>query len=194
METKVRKCVKAFRIALELARDSADECGDLYRWNPGVKEFPGSSCDLTSHFLAQYLKDHDDTLCPYLLHLEGTEAFRKATGSTVLGHVIVALNGDYIDLTLDQFAEYDHYVTDKPIGSDGPLGRLLADIRRYSDDDHAIRTLDINLDGGEKLYDWLRSTADDLLEKDLEWQSWQRKKSEFIENIHGVIGLIPRSE
>ncbi|WP_411752393.1 hypothetical protein [Serratia sp. (in: enterobacteria)] len=191
MKTEIRACVKAFRQALQLAAgDRKEQCRGMARWHTDVSKFPGGSCGLTSHFLAQYLKDHDDTLCPYLLHLDATEAFRKATGSTVHGHVIVALDGDYIDLTLDQFKEeYNHCVTDEPIGSNGPLGQLLADIRKYSDDDNAIRTRDINLEGGEKLYDWLRSTADDLLAKDPEWQDWQRKTSECSESLRGAIGF-----
>ncbi|MCS4320743.1 hypothetical protein M2407_005117 [Serratia sp. BIGb0234] len=156
-ETEAR--VKAFRRALRLARDTPEECGKLARWYPDVQGFPGGCCELASHFLAKYLKDHDDTLCPYLLQLDASETFRKATGSTVHGHVIVALNGDYIDLTLDQFDEYENYVTDEPIGSDAPVDQLLAGIRRYAEEEGAIRTRDINLSGGEALYEWLRNTA-----------------------------------
>ncbi len=35
----------------------------------------------------------------------GNETFREAENSTVHGHVIAILDGEYIDLTLDQFDE-----------------------------------------------------------------------------------------
>ena len=43
-------------------------------------------------------------------HFYGRDAgFQEAENSTVHGHVIVLLDGEYIDLTLDQFPEYPEY-------------------------------------------------------------------------------------
>lgn len=73
----------------------------------------------------------------------GNETFRKEENSTVHGHVIVILNGEYIDLTLDQFDEYTDYIPAESLETGGVLGTLLRKIPQYEGE---IETRRINLD------------------------------------------------
>ncbi|MGK2696265.1 hypothetical protein [Serratia surfactantfaciens] len=59
------------------------------------------------------------------------------------GHVFVALDGDYIDLTLDQFAGYDDWIVAEPIESGGQIGAFLLKIRRL---EGAFTTREVILD------------------------------------------------
>lgn len=165
MREETRRLITAFRQALELAAgDRADECRTLPRWSKELKNFPHGSCDLASNFLAQYLKDRNSRLAPYILCMEGNTTFREEENSTVNGHVIVALNGEYIDLTLDQFCEYPHWIIAEKIESVGVLGTLL---RKIQEHEGTITTRNINLYAnrvpGQKLYNWLRDVADGLM-------------------------------
>ncbi|EZD09435.1 hypothetical protein BY93_22355, partial [Escherichia coli O157:H7 str. K6590] len=101
--------------------------------------------------------------------------FHEAENSTVHGHVIVLLDGEYIDLTLDQFDEYPDYIPYEPVESDGQIGKLLRNIMKHED---PVKTRQIDLDGGEELYAWLRDTADEVLAADPEWQARERSIEE----------------
>ncbi|EBX5660750.1 hypothetical protein AU861_12430 [Salmonella enterica subsp. enterica serovar Infantis] len=105
----------------------------------------------------------------------GNETFRKAENSTVHGHVIVILDGEYIDLTLDQFDEYADYIPAEPLETGGVLGTLLRKIPQYEGE---IETRRINLDRLQGIYAWLRHRADAILKADPEWQARERSIEE----------------
>ncbi|MBB6117934.1 hypothetical protein F4826_004914 [Rahnella inusitata] len=168
MTPTVKHRIQAFRRAMELGTgDEADACRNMERWNEELQKFPYDSCELASNFLAQYLQEGDDTLCPYIIRLQTNNAFRESETSRMESHYIVALDGDYIDLTLDQFSEHDEYVTGEPIESRGTLGRLINKIRYHAGADAcSIQTLSVNVWGGKELYAWLSDKADLLLKTD----------------------------
>ncbi|EML9690212.1 TPA: hypothetical protein QH890_004829 [Klebsiella oxytoca] len=132
------------------------------RWKE-LNAFPHGCCDLASNFLAQYLQDGDPSLKPVIIHMETTEDFREENLSTVKSHVIVEVTGWFVDLTLNQFAEYqDRVVIDDRTGT---VGSLLKDIQASGG---TVTKRCIQLDAGpdedgHELYVWLRDTADNLL-------------------------------
>ncbi len=141
--------IKAFRRALELGGgERADGCRHFPRWKTELRNFPHSSCDLASNTLAYYLKERE-RCHPCIIFMEGNAGFHEAENSTVHGHVIVLLDGEYIDLTLDQFDEYPDYIPYEPVESDGQIGKLLRNIMKHED---PVKTRQIDLDGGEELY------------------------------------------
>lgn len=96
---------------------------------------------------------------PFIIYMDGS----GLENSTVHAHVIVMLDGEYIDLTLDQFKEYSNYVVSEPIESGGPIGTLL---RKIGEIEGAIETRPINISSsnafGEDMYAWLCDTADEI--------------------------------
>lgn len=125
--------IKAFRRALELgAGERADGCRHFPRWKEELRNFPHGSCDLASNTLAKYLTDTEGCH-PCIIFMEGNAGFQEAENSTVHGHVIVLLDGEYIDLTLDQFPEYPEYIPAEAVESGGPLGKLLRNIMKHED-------------------------------------------------------------
>ncbi|OAD98052.1 hypothetical protein [Pantoea sp. OXWO6B1] len=167
MTPEIRRSIHAFRNALVLAADTrSHECFRMPRWWQEMNNFPHGCCYLSSNFLAQYLKDSYPTLMPVIVHMQTTADFRKKHKSSIKSHVITKLDKWYIDLTLNQFAEYrSRVVIDDNTGT---LGTLLRNIR---DCDGDIEERDIQLntfsENGQKLYAWLCSTANKLL-KDVE--------------------------
>lgn len=95
--------------------------------------------------------------------METTEDFREKYRSTVKSHVIVEVTGWFVDLTLNQFAEYqDRVVIDDRTGT---VGSMLRDIQASGG---TVTKRCIQLDAGpdedgHELYVWLRDTADTLL-------------------------------
>lgn len=172
--------IRAFRQALEKAvRELPEECRNGPRWCE-LKNFPAGSCDLASNCLAQYLKDCGERGEPGILFMCANETFREAENSTVHGHVIVILDGQYIDLTLDQFDEYTDYIPAEPLETGGVLGTLLRTIPQYEGE---IETRRINLDRLQGIYAWLRNRADAILKADPEWQAWERSIQEAREAV-----------
>ncbi|EDW8497462.1 hypothetical protein CRB79_003772 [Salmonella enterica subsp. enterica serovar Enteritidis] len=98
-----------------------------------------------------------------IIHLQTTEEFRDEYQSAIESHVIVEVTGWFVDLTLNQFAEYqDRVVIDDRTG---PLGTLLRRIRGSGGTvtERGIQ-LDVGLDeDGHELFDWLCATADILI-------------------------------
>ncbi|KYZ74241.1 hypothetical protein [Klebsiella quasipneumoniae] len=163
MTPEIRRRIHAFRNALVLAADTrSNECFRMDRWKE-LNAFPHGYCDLASNFLAQYLQDGDPSLKPVIIHMETTEDFREENLSTVKSHVIVEVTGWFVDLTLNQFAEYqDRVVIDDRTGT---VGSLLKDIQASGG---TVTKRCIQLDAGpdedgHELYVWLRDTADNLL-------------------------------
>lgn len=163
MTPEIRRRIHAFRNALVLAADTrSNKCFRMDRWQE-LNAFPHGCCDLASNFLAQYLHDGDPSLKPVIIHMETTEDFREEYRSTIKSHVIVEVTGWFVDLTLNQFAEYqDRVVIDDRTGT---LGALLRDIRGSGG---TVTERSIQLDAGpdedgHELYAWLRDTADTLL-------------------------------
>lgn len=163
MTPEIRRRIHAFRNALALAADTrSNECFRMGRWQE-LNAFPHGSCDLASNFLAQYLHDGDPSLKPVIIHMETTEDFRKEYRSTIKSHVIVEVTGWFVDLTLNQFAEYqDRVVIDDRTGT---VGALLRDIQASGG---TVTKRSIQLDAGpdedgHELYDWLSATADSLM-------------------------------
>ncbi|MCO4160876.1 hypothetical protein [Citrobacter amalonaticus] len=163
MTPEIRRRIHAFRNALVLAADTrSNECFRMDRWKE-LNAFPHGCCDLASNFLAQYLQDGDPSLKPVIIHMETTADFREEYRSTVKSHVIVEVTGWFVDLTLNQFAEYqDRVVIDDRTGT---VGSLLRDIQASGG---TVTKRCIQLDAGpdedgHQLYVWLRETADNLL-------------------------------
>lgn len=168
-ETTLR--IRAFRQALELAAaEQREECWELPRWSE-LKDFPRGKCELASNFLARYLMDSDKGLHPFIICMCGNNTFREAENSTVNGHVIVMLDGNYIDLTLDQFKEYDSYVPAEPIESGGVIGSLIHKIQKHEGE---ISTRPVKIGDGHTLFRLVSKSADELLAKDPEMQALNR--------------------
>lgn len=167
--------IRAFRQALEkAAREQPEECTNGSRWCE-LENFPAGSCDLASNCLAQYLKDCGERGEPAILFMCGNQTFREEENSTVHGHVIVILDGEYTDLTLDQFDEYTDYIPAEPLETGGVLGTLLRKIPQYEGE---IETRRINLDRLQGTYAWLRDRADAILKADPEWQAGEQSQAE----------------
>ncbi|ELQ6221711.1 hypothetical protein R2320_002981 [Cronobacter turicensis] len=175
MREDVEFRVRAFREALELARKCPEECRHLGRWKTDLHNFPHGSCDMASNCLAQYLTDKK---CghPFIIFMDGS----GLENSTVHGHVIVMLDGEYIDLTLDQFEEYPDYILSEPIESQRVIGTLL---RRVGEIEGTIETRLINLSSfnefGEDMYAWLRDKADKIFDENEERQALQQEIDDF---------------
>jgi hypothetical protein len=168
-ETTLR--IRAFRQALVLAAaEQREEYRVLPRWLD-LEDFPGGSCELASNFLARYLMDADKGLHPCIICMCGNNTFREAENSTVNGHVIVMLDGNYIDLTLDQFEEYASYVPAEPIESHGVIGSLLHKIQKHEGE---ISTRPVSIGDGLELFSLLNQCADELLASDPEMQALKR--------------------
>ncbi|MEQ9883173.1 hypothetical protein ABRP83_13455 [Pectobacterium brasiliense] len=155
-ETEAR--VKAFRRALALAAGERSCEPVPLLWRDYLAAFPRGCCELASQTLVKYLKECDDKLFPYVVAMQWNE------GPVQHGHVIVALDGDYIDLTLDQFDGYDDWIVASPIESGGQISTFLQRIRNQGG---SLTTRKLTLDGipGDawKLYAWLKEVADSLL-------------------------------
>lgn len=182
MREDIKFRVRAFRKALELAAgERSGECSHLGRWKTDLHNFPRGSCDMASNCLAQYLTDKK---CghPIIIFMNGS----GLENSTVQGHVIVMLDGEYIDLTLDQFEEYPDHIMVEPMESGGVIGTLL---RRIAKNEGTIETRPIKLASftqfGDDMYAWLRDTADQILEEEKR-QSCQQEIPTFQEKI--IIG------
>ncbi|MEA9392650.1 hypothetical protein SJI19_19275 [Acerihabitans sp. TG2] len=162
MTLVIQRRIHAFRNALVMAADThSHECFHMPRWRVELNGFPRGCCALTSHFLAQYLKEGDPTLEPQIISMCTTLEFREAKSSTIESHVIVKLDTWYIDLTLNQFAEYSDRVY---IDEKGVHATLLCNIKKYKGTvgKREITLKAGHLDGSE-LYGWLRDKADGLL-------------------------------
>ncbi|MEG9672616.1 hypothetical protein V6X57_24585 [Serratia bockelmannii] len=158
MRAETRARVEAFRQALELAAGERSGEPIPAHWRGYLTDFPAGCCELASQTLVRYLRDHDDKLFPYVI------ATSKIENGGMKGHVFVALDGDYIDLTMDQFDGYDDWIVAEPIASGGTLDTFLQKVRRL---EGTITTREVTLDvipgDGHRLYGWLKKTADGLL-------------------------------
>ncbi|MFO3759066.1 hypothetical protein [Klebsiella aerogenes] len=150
--------VEAFRRALELAayERSAEPVPSV--WRDFLKAFPLGCCELASQTLAEYLTEDGSNLHPCIIAMAWTENAGNH------GHVIVALDGEYIDLTLDQFDGYDDRIVVEPVESGGQLAGFIQKVRAHGG---TLTTRKVTLDvipyEGHKLYGWLKATADSLL-------------------------------
>ncbi|HBY5172603.1 TPA: hypothetical protein NPN70_005447 [Klebsiella quasipneumoniae subsp. similipneumoniae] len=64
------------------------------------------------------MKYHDPKLFHYVIATAWNE------NAKLCGHVLVALDEDYIDLTINKFPEHVKWIGVEPIKPDGPLGDL----------------------------------------------------------------------
>jgi len=155
-ETEAR--VKAFRRALELA--GGERSGEPVPsvWRDLLEDFPRGCCELASQTLAAYLMEDPSKLHPYIIGMEWR------VNAQDYGHVIVALDGDYIDLTLDQFDDYDGWVLAEPIESGRQISAFIQKVRSQGGTlSTRERTFDGIPDQACKLYGWLKEVADSLL-------------------------------
>ncbi|WEA51994.1 hypothetical protein PWO23_23965 (plasmid) [Serratia marcescens] len=158
MRDDTRTQVKAFRRALALAAGERSGEPEPRSWHNYLADFPAGCCELASQTLVKYLRDHDPNLFPYVIGLQWIE------NGDIHGHVFVALDGDYIDLTLDQFDEYDDWIVAEPIASGGTLDAFLQKVRRLEGTITTRKvTLNVIQGHGHRLYGWLKKTADGLL-------------------------------
>lgn len=172
--------IRAFRQALEQAApERGDEYRNLPRWCE-LRGFPRGSCDLASNFLARYLMDRDKGLYPFIIHMCGNNTFREAESSTVNSHVIVMLDGNYIDLTLDQFEEYSEYVPAEQIESAGVISSLISKILLH---EGTIATRPVVIEKGQKLYEWLSKSADAFLAEDPEMLAREQELDDFSKTV-----------
>ncbi|ELJ3891184.1 hypothetical protein RTH83_005587, partial [Salmonella enterica] len=122
----------------------------LSPWCGCIGSFPDGCCELASQMLVRYLMEHNDRLFPYVIGMEWR------VNAQDYGHVIVALNGDYTDLTLDQFDGYDDWIVAEPVESGGQIAAFIQKVR---DLDGTFTTRERTFDGiaddAEKLYGWL---------------------------------------
>lgn len=158
MNADTRARVEAFRRALELAaRERSGEPVPSV-WRTFLASFPRGCCELASQTLAEYLTEDGSNLHPYVIGMKWNE------GPDAHGHVIVALDGEYIDLTLDQFDGYDDRIVAEPIEYDGQIAAFIRNVRAHGG---TLTTRKVTLDvipyEGHKLYGWLKATADSLL-------------------------------
>ncbi|MNB66340.1 hypothetical protein D3C81_169150 [compost metagenome] len=150
--------VKAFRQALELAAGERATEPVPALWRDDLKWFPLGCCELASQTLVLYLMDHDNNRFPGVIGMQWDD------GPERHGHVIVALDGEYIDLTLDQFDGYDDWIVAEPIESGGQLGSFIQKVRSLGGTFWTRKvTLDVIPGDGHQLYGWLKATADSLL-------------------------------
>lgn len=151
-ETEAR--VKAFRQALEQAAGEPE----LLAWRDYLKAFPHGCCELASQTLAEYLMEDGSNLHPFIIGMAWDD------GPDSHGHVIVALDGEYIDLTLDQFDGYNDRIVAEPIESGGQIAAFMQTVRSLG---ATFSTRELTFDGipdkNRELYDWLKNTADRLL-------------------------------
>lgn len=176
MKTEIRNHVEAFRKALELAANTRkDECREMDRWFNELENFPQGCCDLASNFLAKYLSELEWDLSPYIICLSWNENEIKK------GHVIVALDGDYIDITLDQFDECKQNLKDNPvvieqIESEGELSKFIKKIQK--EESTKITTRNINIDtetkNGHDLYQWIHTTANNFVKPNSHSEKWPK--------------------
>ncbi|KAA0260926.1 hypothetical protein [Hafnia alvei] len=158
MNADTRARVEAFRRALELAayERSAEPVPSV--WRDFLRAFPLGCCELTSQTLAEYLTEDGSNLHPYIIAMAWTE------NAGYHGHVIVALDGEYIDLTLDQFDGYDDRIVVEPVESGGQIAGFIQKVRAHGGTlSTRERTFDGIPDQAWKLYAWLKEVADDLL-------------------------------
>lgn len=158
MNADTRARVKAFRRALELAaRERSGEPVPSV-WRDVVKDFPDGCCELASQTLAEYLTEDGSKLHPYIIGMQWDD------GPDRHGHVIVALDGEYIDLTLDQFDGYHDRIVAEPIEYGGQIAGFIQKVRAHGG---KLSTRELTFDGipdqAYKLYAWLKEVADDLL-------------------------------
>lgn len=158
MKAETGARVKAFRRALELA--AGERSGEPVPsvWRDSLKDFPDGCCELASQTLVRYLMEHDDKLFPYVIGMEWDD------GPDRHGHVIVALDGEYIDLTLDQFDGYYDQIVVEPVESGGQIAAFMQKVR---DQGGTLTTRERTFDGipdqAWNLYAWLKEVADSLL-------------------------------
>jgi len=158
MRADTRARVKAFRCALELAANERSGEPVPSVWRDWLEDFPRGCCELASQTLVRYLRDHDDKLFPYVI------AMGWRVNAQDYGHVIVALDGEYIDLTLDQFDGYDDWIVAEPIEAGGQIAAFMQKVRNQGG---TLTTRELTFDGipdqSRKLYAWLKEVADGLL-------------------------------
>lgn len=158
MNADTRARVGAFRRALELAAGERSGEPVLSAWRTFLASFPLGCCELASQTLAEYLTGDGSNLHPYVIGMKWNE------GPDAHGHVIVALDGEYIDLTLDQFDGYDDRIVAEPVESGGQIAAFIQKVRAHGG---TLSTRELTFDGipdqAWKLYAWLKEVADDLL-------------------------------
>lgn len=158
MNADTRARVEAFRRALELAayERSAEPVPSV--WRDFLGAFPRGCCELASQTLAEYLTEDGSNLHPYVIGMDWR------VNAKDYGHVIVALDGEYIDLTLDQFDGYDERIVAEPVESSGQIAAFIQNVRAHGGTlSTRERTFDGIPDQAWKLYAWLKEVADDLL-------------------------------
>lgn len=150
--------MKAFRRALELA--AGERSGEPVPsvWHKELGSFPHGYCELASQTLAEYLMEDGSNLHPFIIGMQWNE------GPDPHGHVIVALDGEYTDLTLDQFPGYNNWIVAEPVESGGQIAAFIQKTRNQG---WTLTTRELTFDGipdqAWNLYDWLKEVADGLL-------------------------------
>lgn len=158
MNADTRARVEAFRRALELAAGERSAEPVPFVWRDFLRAFPLGCCELASQTLAEYLTENGSNLHPYVIGMQWNE------GPDAHGHVIIALDGEYIDLTLDQFDGYDDRIVVEPVEYGGQIAGFIQKVRAHGG---TLSTRELTFDGipdqACNLYAWLKEVADELL-------------------------------
>lgn len=160
MEREIKTIIHAFRNALVMASDThSHACFFMPRWHKELNGFPSGSCDLASNFLAKYLTEHGYPA--WIIRFSCSPEINKY----IKTHVVVKYDDYYIDLTRNQFADYNSRVLieDKY----GSIATLLRDVKKeefltFKEEDFCI---DNATDSGEQLYCYVKQLADGLVKK-----------------------------
>ncbi len=157
MNAGTRARVEAFRRALELAAYERSGEPVPFIWRDFLRAFPRGCCELASQTLAEYLTEDGSNLHPCIIGMQWDD------GPDRHGHVIVALDGVYIDLTLDQFDGYDDRIVADPVESGGQIAAFIQKVRAQGGTlTTRERTFDGIPDQAWDLYAWLKAVADSL--------------------------------
>lgn len=158
MKQEIKTIIHAFRNALVMAADThSHACFFMPRWNSELNSFPSGCCDLASNFLARYLTEHGypARIIRFSCSSEINEYIKS--------HVIVKFDEYYIDLTRNQFADYNSRVLieDKY----GSLATLLREVKNdpYLTFEEENFCIDNATHRGEQLYCYVKKLADGLV-------------------------------
>lgn len=160
MEQKIKKFIHAFRNALVMAADTHSyACFFMPRWGIELNSFPSGCCDLASNFLAKYLTEHGypARIIRFSCSSEINEYIKS--------HVVVKYNDYYIDLTRNQFDDYNGRVLieDKY----GSIATLLRNVKNdpFLTFEEREFCIDNATNRGEQLYCYVKQLADELVMK-----------------------------
>lgn len=159
MDNNIRKIVHAFRNALVIAADTRSyQCFHMHRWSE-LNNFPYGCCDLASNFLGKYLEENG--YAPEIIFVNCPDEVSQFIGA----HVYVRLGNYYIDITRNQFNDFNGRVLIE--NEYGTLAGLMKKIKRIDPSDVIERKVDISAARmpAYELYNFIKNIADVLMKE-----------------------------